>query len=358
MYIKKISVSGFRNIDRAEIAADGEMNILYGENAQGKTNILEAIWLFTGAKSFRGGTDFQTVMKGREQANLEEEFFACGREQQAKLKITNRREFELNGVTLKTPGEMAATARAVVFSPQDIELISGGPEGRRKTIDLGIGFIYPAYIEKLRRYYRTLKQRNAILREMKNGGVLSECLPEYDGILCETGADIIKMRKAYTELVKEKIPEIYGGLSGGRETITVEYITTGSPDAGEYRKKTEKNMENDIKYATTGAGPHRDDLAVKINGNSARIYASQGQRRSAALTLKLAQAEITKEKTGEKPVALLDDVLSELDGMHQNYILNHINSWQVFITCCEPEFISKRIKGKKFAVKNGCVSGE
>ncbi len=356
MYVIHLNIENFRNIEEMQLNAGKGTNIIYGENAQGKTNILEAIWLFSGAKSFRGVKDSQMVKIGKQQANLNLSFFAGGRIQTAEIEIENNRKVSLNEIDLKNASELAGNMNAIIFSPQDLGIINEGPSARRKMLDLGLGFIYPAYIEKIKKYNHTLQQRNALLKTIKFNEAMYSCLADYDIALSRQGAEIIKLRKEYVNLLREEIPNIYNGLADGTEKMDIAYETTADENTYEYGLKLKAQEKEDLKNFSTSVGPHRDELIVKIEGKNARIYASQGQRRSAALTLKLAQAAIMKKKTGEQPIALLDDVLSELDEKRQNYILNHIKDWQVFITCCDPSHIERLTNGKVFKIENGCLT--
>lgn len=356
MYAITLQIKNFRNIRQMELKADKGINIIYGENAQGKTNTVEAVWLFTGAKSFRGAKDTQMLRIGDQKAELQLQFYAGGRKQAAEIIIDSKRHAFLNEVELNPPSALAGHLQAIVFSPQDLGLVNEGPAARRKMLDLGLGLLYPAYIEKIKKYNHTLQQRNALLKTIRFHDGMYACLEDYDLALSRQGAEIIRMRQAYVAELAGEIPAIYGGLADGREHLQIFYETTADADPEIYRAKLKQKEREDLKNITTSAGPHRDELQILVEDKPARIYASQGQRRSAALTLKLAQAALIKKKTGEQPIALLDDVLSELDEKRQNYILNHIKDWQVFITCCDPSPIARLTKGKIFKIENGVLA--
>lgn len=355
MYVLNLDILNFRNIKNLNLNAGKETNIIYGENAQGKTNILEAIWLFTGAKSFRGAKDNQMINLESEKAELNLSFFSSDRIQTSEIEIETEkgRKVRLNEIDLKSASELVGNLNAIIFSPQDLGLINEGPAVRRKMLDLGIGFIYPSYIEKIKKYNHILQQRNALLKTIKYDYSMYSCLSDYDYSLSRQGAEIIKIRKEYVEQLRKEIPLIYNGLADGTEKMDIYYETTADEKTYEYGLKLKDKEKEDLKNISTSVGPHRDELVVKIDGKIAKIYASQGQRRCAALALKLAQAAIMKNKTGEQPIALLDDVLSELDEKRQNYILNHIKDWQVFITCCDPSHIQRLTKGKVFKIEKG-----
>ncbi|MBQ7288826.1 MAG: DNA replication/repair protein RecF [Clostridia bacterium] len=358
MYVNRFEIKNFRNIEHVKFQADRGINIIYGENAQGKTNIIEAIWLFTGAKSFRGAKDSQMIRIGETAAELKLSFFSENREQAASIKIENKRTAWLNEIELSAANALAGTVQAIVFSPQDLALVNDGPSARRKMLNLGIGLIYPSYIEKIKQYNHTLQQRNALLKTIKYNESMYSCLQDYDAALCKQGAEIIKIRKQYVERLRQELPLIYNGLADEKEKLDIAYQTTADENPEAYALKLKKQENEDLKNLTTSVGPHRDELLITTDGRESRIYASQGQRRSAALTIKLAQAALIKNLTKEQPIALLDDVLSELDEKRQNYILNHIKNWQVFITCCDPSHIQRLTKGKIFKIENGRLAEE
>ncbi|MBQ0084480.1 MAG: DNA replication/repair protein RecF [Clostridiales bacterium] len=349
MILKSIKLKNYRNINEAELLADSKMNVICGDNAQGKTNIIEAIWSITGAKSFRGSKDSEIIMFGKEKAVIEAEFISFGVENNVKIEITDKKSIFIGGKKV-TAAELFEKFCAIVFSPADIFLISGEPAIRRKFLDISICGIYPKYIEFLRNYNRALVQRNSILKDCKNDASLKFFLDDFENEIIKNGEKIIEYRLRYLKKLEEFAPKIYLELSGKKEKLTAQYISSVKEN---FRKELKENRKEDILRGVTSVGPHRDDIAFKINGKSAREFSSQGQKRSIALTLKLASAEILKEVTGEQPVALLDDVMSELDKTRQDYILNHIENWQVFLTCCEKAHFENLEKGKIFTVKNG-----
>lgn len=355
MIIKKITLTDFRNIRNAEIEPCSGINVIYGQNAQGKTNLLEAIWCFTGAKSFRGSKDSELVNLNASKAAIKLDFFDEQRDQECVIEIEKRRKATLNGVEYHSAAEIAGKINAVVFSPLDINIIKDGPQHRRKFLDLSIGQLYPKYIEVLRRYNRALDQRNRILKDLKYNPMLEEFLIDFENELVALGFEIVCYRKRHIEALKRYIPSIFDGISDGKEEIVVEYDTTVGETKEELSKLLKDARNTDIYTLSTSVGPHRDDLKIEINGLSARVYGSQGQKRSAAISLKLAESAVMREITGKSPIALLDDVMSELDLSRQNYILNHIKEWQVFITCCDPNNIKGLENGKVFFVQNGTV---
>lgn len=356
MKVKSITLTDFRNFDSASVSFTADTNVICGSNAQGKTNLTEAVWLFTGNRSFRGSRDIELVKQGKERSVIKAEFFADGRDQTAELYIGSNREAVLNGVKLQTPSELNEKFRAVVFSPDDLSLISEGPSERRHFCDTVISGFYPRYAEKSARYARALEQRKYVLKDYRTHPELDVLLDDFEAEIVKAGKEIIIYRKRFLERLSEYLPEIYSGLSGGKESISAEYISTGGVNESEFREKLIRSRENDAVMLSTSVGPHRDDVEILINGISARKFASQGQKRSAAITLRLAEAKLTEAITGTSPVILLDDVMSELDPARQKYILNHIKGRQVLITCCDPENTKGLKAGKVIEIKDGIIT--
>ncbi len=350
MIIKKLEIKNFRNIGEAKLEPIEQVNIISGENAQGKTNLIEAIWFFTGAKSFRGIKDNEAVRKGSEKANIKLEFIAGGIEKDAEIEIKEKKSIKLGGKNLKTPSAMAGNFNCVVFSPTDLNFVSGAPQLRRRFLDIAIGQLYPKYIDILREYTRAVKQRNNILKDSIKDGSLIFLIEDFERIIATEGKKIIDYRLRYIELLKKYSTEIYSGISEKTEFFEIEYVSTVKSD---FINELKISREKDKFKGITSVGPHRDDIIFKINDFPAREYASQGQKRSITLALKLAEAEIINITAGEHPVILLDDVMSELDKKRQNYILNKIKGRQVFITCCEEENFKELEKGNIIRIKNG-----
>lgn len=370
MKVQKLTCVGYRNLQEIEWSPCDGVNILYGDNAQGKTNLLEAVWLFTGGRSFRGARDADLVGFGKEKALLHMAFYAQDRAQEADMTIQKRRSVVLNGVTQPSPSHLTGRFCAVVFSPAHLSLIKDGPEERRRFLDAAYCQLRPGYIAVLAEYTRTLAQRNALLKDTR-GGVLArsycdEMLDIWDQKLAQAGARVMMARESYVKKIGPLAAAIYDGLSGGKERFSIGLgeaggisaeVSSGNAASWLYeRLKTARPA--DMAAGFTTVGPHRTDLDVRIDGSSARTFGSQGQQRSAVLALKLAEASILREVTGEQPVALLDDVMSELDVWRQDYVLNHIHDWQVFITCCDPAAIRRLDGGCVFHMKDGGITRE
>lgn len=354
MQIERAELSNFRNIESLSFKPCSGVNVIYGQNAQGKTNILEAIWLFTGSKSFRGARENEMIAFGSKKSCLELDFSAYGRENTAQLKLGEGRGAFLNDVPLNTPSKFAGEFCAVVFSPVHLNIVKDGPEERRKLIDAAICQIKPGYRQLLLKYNRILKQRNASLKFLNGRADFSDILDEWDVQLARYAEKIIKYRQRYVSLLNEGAKEIFYGISSGREKLSLEYISTlGHEDMYE-TLKTSRNA--DILRRMTLKGPHRDDMTVCIGERPAAKFGSQGQQRSAVLALKLAEASILREASGEEPVILLDDIMSELDSARQDYILNHTSGRQVFLTCCEMSQVMRLKAGNVYSVDSGKIN--
>lgn len=364
MKINNIEIQNFRNIEQLKTDFD-DVNIIYGENAQGKTNLLEAVYLFTGSKSFRGVKDSQLVQFSKDFSKLKAEFYSNKREQNAEILIKNKRSATLNGIKKSTPAMLGDDIKAVIFSPVHLSMVKDGPIERRKFIDNALCQLNSNYRNALKEYNRCLAQRNIVLKNMQQYGGLDEILYVWNLNFAKSGSRIIYQRQKYIEALLPYAKDIFKGLSSGKEDIDL--ILKGSFDydgltAAEIEEKLleelEKNKAVDILNKNTSVGAHRDDLEIFINGREARIFGSQGQQRSCVIALKLAESSLLHEKTEIMPVALLDDVMSELDEKRQDYILNHIKEWQVFITCCDKNTILRLKKGKTIHLENGRIMGD
>ena len=352
MIVKKLECSCFRNIEKEILLPCDKMNVICGENAQGKTNFLEAIWLFTGAKSFRGSKDNEFVKFGAEKTKISMDFVSEGIEKDALIEIKEKRIATLNGNKLKSAHSLAGNFNAIIFSPIDLKIVGEGPSHRRKFLDTAIGQLYPSYIEILKKYTRAVTQRNKIIKDLKFDSTLSIMLDVFEKEISQNGEKIISFRKKYVNELNNYLGDIYSGISSGKEILNMEYLSTAEENLSE---KLLISRKEDMYSGVTTVGPHRDDLEFKINSVNSRSFASQGQKRSIALSLKLAEAEVIRKNVGESPCFLLDDVMSELDPDRQNFILNHIEGMQAFITCCDPSNIKNLKEGKIFNIKDGRV---
>ncbi|MBQ2903405.1 MAG: DNA replication/repair protein RecF [Clostridia bacterium] len=360
MIIKYHSAKNFRNLEEIGFEPHPEMNIIYGENGQGKTNIIESIWLLTGFYSFRARKNAQLIEQGKEEAEINNRFYSHMREQNAVMKINKKKELTLNGIKEESPRVMMGKYYAVVFSPATLGIVQDGPGERRKLIDIALSLIKPNYAVIMSRYLRVLDQRNALLKKMGERSFENDYIAPWDAELANLGTKIIKYRLDYVEQLSALSSDIYKGISSGREEFTFYYDFSKDNISEEQIKEKlvaeiEKSREADLKRLYTNAGPHTHDLVLNLNGRDARVFGSQGQQRSCALAMKLGEASIIETVTGESPVVLLDDVMSELDEGRQTFILNYLDNWQVFITCCDPSTLLRSKKGKAFEVFEGKI---
>ena len=372
MYVIRFAARDFRNLEEEEIFPCEEVNVIYGDNAQGKTNLLEGIWLFTGGHSFRGAKDAELPRIDPETGKnlmgtaLALDFYSAKREQSAMLQIENgRRSAEINGVKKDTGTALVGKVRAVIFSPEHLLLVKEGPTRRRNYLDTALCQLKPSYASVLTAYRRALMQRNALLKEKRERpSQPADTLSVWNARLARLGAQVVQERQSFTESVATKISGIYDGIARGRERLEVRYCPSvkGGSTVGEieelFMQELSRTSASDIRSGFTSVGPHRDDLDIEIDGVSARSYGSQGQQRSAVLAMKLAEAQILTEFSGESPIVLLDDVMSELDRQRQDYLLNHLQGQQVFITCCSPETVELLENGMRFHVDSGAVYPE
>ena len=363
MRIDRLELDFFRNYVHMEAAFDPSVNVIYGDNAQGKTNLLEAVGYLSGL-SHRARYDKELIQFGVDHAFLKGHVFARDRDfiLEAELNRGGRRVLRSNGVKLKNFAELAGTFQSVLFCPEDLYLIREGAAARRKFLDDCICQLRPRYAAALAEYKRLHEHKTRILRDSEEYPSLLDTLDEFSLGMAKAGAVIIHYRAHFVRRLKETAPAIHGDFSGGREKLELRYETVSSvldPEAlprdifPQLLQHQESHRAAEIASRQCLSGPHKDDLAVDIDGQSAKQFASQGQTRTAALSLKLAAREIFQQDTGEYPVLLLDDVLSELDPRRQEFVLNRIQGGQVFITCCEDDRLPRMLGGKVLQIQNG-----
>ena len=371
MIIRSVSADGYKNLENINIDLDPEMNIVCGENAQGKTNLIEAIWLCSGCRSFRGTRDKDFIGFEKNSADVGIVFSNSERDQEINFSVKKgfiKDKFvTLNGVKLSLLSKLFGNFRCVVFTPEDLELTKGSPDNRRSFLDLSIAQIKPSYINALNKYNSILMHRNALLKSMsKVKGSNPTYLDVWNEQIAEAGAYISVLRYTFCIILNNYTNKLYNSITNGNENLKLNYQSTIYDDLeGErdfknklskmYIKKLEEATEIDIRSGFTNYGIHRDDIGTFINGLPIREFGSQGQARSAALSMKLAHAEIIKKELGETPVILLDDVLSELDSKRKRFILNNIEDMQVIITCCDSRSVTDMANGKVFEMKNGRI---
>ena len=366
MTVNDITLDFFRNYAHGEAAFHPGVNVIVGENAQGKTNLLEAIAYLSSAASHRARYDRELIRRGEDHAFLKAGITGHGRALvlEADLHRGARRQLRSNGVRLKTAGELSGLLNTVLFCPEDLYLIREGAEARRRFLDSCICQLRPRYAQALAEYKRLYQHKTRILKDSEQYPGLLDALDDFSLRMAQCGAVIIHYRAHFVKRLVETAPDIHADCSGGKERLGLRYETVSTvtdPEAGtkailpQLIAHQESHRAAEIASRSCLSGPHKDELAVEIDGNAAKAYASQGQTRTAALALKLAARDIFRQETEEWPVLLLDDVLSELDARRQEFVLNRITSGQVFITCCEEEKLAKLREGKAFHVKDGTL---
>ncbi len=362
MVVNNLTLMQYRNIENLNIDFSHNLNIICGKNAQGKTNIIESIWLLTGYKSFRGGKDSDIIMFGKDIAKIKAQYQTSIRKIVSEITLSDKRRAYKNGVLLNSPSILVGEFPVTIFSPTHLSLIKDGPAERRKFLDISLCQLSPSYREFVKKYRYALAQRNVLLKDLQYNSLLYDTLEIWEMQLALYGAKIIYKRLKYIDYLKKFSENVYNGICGGTEKFNIKYDFAS---CNEKSIKTEDEIrqllinmlkntrKNDIILKSTGVGPHRDDLCIFINGKSARTFGSQGQQRSAALSLKLGETEVIKEITNESPLVLLDDVMSELDYKRQDYIFNKIKDYQVIITTCELSGEIEKYEGKIFKIENG-----
>ena len=334
MWIKKIKIINFRNYKNEEINLEKNINIFYGENAQGKTNIIESIFLCGMGKSFRTKKDKEMILLDEEKAVIEIKYQKEDRDGKIKIEINNKKNVFINGIKIKKLSELLGNLNIVIFTPDDINILKGGPQNRRKFLDIMISQLKPNYMYNLNLYLKTLEQRNNYLRQIKEENKDEKLLEIWDEKLAEYAINIYNYRKAFIEKINKKINKIHNEITENRENIRIEY-NSECINKEEYLKKLKERRKVDIIKGFTTKGIHRDDFIIYINEKRLDIYGSQGQHRTAILSLKLSELNIIEEEIGEKPILLLDDFMSELDEKRRNHFLEKIKETQVIITCTD-----------------------
>ncbi|MCR5607564.1 MAG: DNA replication/repair protein RecF [Lachnospiraceae bacterium] len=360
MLVKSLELSNFRNYDSLSIEFDNNNNILYGDNAQGKTNILEAIHVCGTTKSHKGCKDKELIKINQDEAHIRMIINKnqVDRRIDMHLKKNKTKGVAIDGLPIKKSIELFGLINIVFFSPEDLSIIKDGPSVRRRFIDFELCQLDKIYLHNLSKYNKIIFQRNNLLKQLANNKSAYDTLSVWDEQLVEAGKAIIKRREEFVRDINEIVKVIYSNISGNVELFEVTYEPNVNLEG--FSSKLSSQRERDLFQKTTTVGPHRDDMAFLINGTDIRKFGSQGQQRTAALSLKLAEIELVKRSIGENPVLLLDDVLSELDRKRQNYLLNSIAQTQTIITCTGlEEFVNNRFDiDKIYKVVNGQVQEE
>ena len=358
MVIESIKLENFRNYETLELTLDPGTNIFYGENAQGKTNILESVYLCGTTKSHKGSKDREMIRFDQEEAHIRMKLDRDGSSYSIDMHLKKNRPkgIAINGVPIRKAGELLGLGNFVFFSPEDLNIIKSGPGERRRFMDLELCQLSKVYLFQLSNYNKILNQRNKLLKEIMFRPEDLDTLDVWDRQLVQYGERVIREREKFVGRLNEIIGEIHQRLSGGRETLVIHYEKNVEPE--EFEARLTANRDRDLKLRTTQAGPHRDDLCFDIGGMDIRKFGSQGQQRTAALSLKLSEIELVKQEIKDTPVLLLDDVLSELDSSRQKYLLDGIHDIQTLITCTGlDEFVENRFEiNKVFRVSDGVVT--
>lgn len=360
MIIKRLELADFRNYESLDLCFDKGVNILYGNNAQGKTNILEAIYVSATTKSHKSSKDKEMVHFDKEEAHIRTYVEKEGIETRVDMHLrkTKTKGIAIDGQKIKKASELLGLYNVVFFSPEDLSIIKNGPAERRRFVDMELCQLDSFYLYNLNHYNKIVNQRNKLLKDLYWNPELKDTLAIWDSQLVSFGSKIIERRELFLEQLNEIIYDIHKNLSGGKEEILISY----EPDVliNDFENKLKMNQERDIKLKQTSVGPHRDDFVFLSDNIDIRRYGSQGQQRTAALSLKLSEIELVKKISKDTPVLLLDDVLSELDNNRQNYLLNSIGDIQTIITCTGlEEFVNNRFEiNKIFYVENGIVTSE
>ena len=357
MILKSVALSHFRNYDDLYMEFDKGTNILYGDNAQGKTNVLESIYVSGTTKSHKGSKDRELIQFGQEESHIRTIVEKGGIDYQIDmhLKKNKSKGIAINRMPIKKASELFGILNIVFFSPEDLNIIKNGPSERRRFLDVELCQLDKIYLYNLTKYNKILNQRNKLLKDINFRPELLDTLAVWDMQLIEYGKKIIRTRKEFVEELNGIVYEIHKNISGNKEELILKY----EPDVLEENMEQElaRCREKDLKFGQTNTGPHRDDLCFMIKDIDVRKFGSQGQQRSCALSLKLSEIELVKKSIKETPILILDDVLSELDSNRQNFLLNSIHDIQAIITCTGlDEFVKNRFEiNKIFKVVDGMV---
>ncbi|MHC1695619.1 MAG: DNA replication/repair protein RecF [Eubacteriales bacterium] len=368
MEAKLLTLSNFRNVEHASVSFSPGVNIICGDNAQGKTNIIEALGIFASGKSFRAASERDMITFERDWSQINLCYNSSSREEGMSVKYFRhmKKQIKRNGVDITRLSDCFGAFRAVLFTPDHLELVKSSPEHRRRFADMAVCQIKPLYVSLLSRYNKTLEQRNALLKSGLAGEDISATLGLWTERLCLLAGEVGSLRRDYVSRLAHWAPRFYSEMTGGREEMAIEYLSQIGKAEGEqavpmgrqavqdaYAALFEAKRGAECGAGVTLCGPHKDDIAITIDGHPARSFGSQGQQRSAVLALKLAEGQISEEECGERAVFLLDDILSELDGGRQRYIIDRLEGRQVVVTSCNSEFFNGVKDLNMIEVKNG-----
>lgn len=359
MRVTQLTLQNYRNIREAEFIPCPELTVICGKNGQGKTNLLESVWLLTGGKSFRGAKDAELIARDEPFAILDgvtqtaegidnHIYLTVGSKQTPRPGRTAKR----NGVDMGRASNLAGTFTAVVFEPGNLSLVKGSPEGRRRFLDAALCQLYPGYLTTWRRYARLITQKNALLKNFDRTPGAADMLDVFDVDIARQGEELTRRRMEYMERMRPRATLNYEEISQGSEKLELIYRPSFGPEG--LLEALQKSRRSDLRAGYSTTGPHREDFEVILGGQPAKLFASQGQQRSAVLSLKLAEASCAQEITGEHPVMLLDDVLSELDATRQEYLLTRMRQKQTIVTACDSSLFHKT-EGELFRMEGGVL---
>ena len=355
MWVKEVSLENFRNFRSLKVGLENGVNIVYGDNANGKTNFIEAIYFCACGRSQRAGRDSELIRFGCNEAHsqvvmesnwarfIDVHIFREGK----------KKGIAIDHVPIKKLSQLFGTLLVVIFTPEDLRMVKTGPGERRTFMDTELCQLSGVYYHAVKQYYKALRQRNNLLKEIPKDRSLQDTLDVWDRPLCEYGTQIMAHRAAFVEEIGEIAANIHSDITGGAEKLTMTYrphITS------QYEERLKRSIRRDIALGSTSAGIHKDDVAFTIDGNELKVYGSQGQQRTAALSVKLAEIELIKAKTKNTPVLLLDDVLSELDESRQGFLFRHIRNLQTVLTCTGIEDVLKKTSGTAMKMVKGCLT--
>lgn len=362
MIIESVDLQNYRNYEFLNMTFDNKINIIYGDNAQGKTNILESLYVCATSKSHRGSKDKDIIRFGNDEAHIKVMVKKHGMNYRLDmhLKKNKTKGIAVNGIPIRRAVELFGIINIIIFSPEDMNIIKNGPSERRRFMDMELSQLDKIYLSNLVNYNKVVVQRNRLLKQLQFSGDsgLVDMLDVWDMQLVRYGSEIIKRRMDFIDNINSIIRPVHSKLSGNKEILNLRYIPCTTID--NFKDEVIRSRERDIKFKMTNVGPHKDDVAFFINDKDVRKYGSQGQQRTCALSLKLAEIELVKKVINDTPVLLLDDVLSELDANRQNFLLDSIGDIQTIITCTGlDEFVNNRFSiNRIFKVVNGVVSNE
>ncbi len=358
MYIQSLELSNFRNYESLKTEFSEGTNILYGDNAQGKTNILEALYMLSICKSYRGQRDRDLIRFGQEEAHIRSVIMKDGIDYTVNMHLSRNRTkgIAINGQKLRKASQLVGLLHIVFFSPDDLRIIKDGPSERRRFMDMELCQLDQSYLYNLAHYNKIIDNRNRLLKDIAYDRRLEEMLDVWDAQMVDYGSKITARRKVFMDSVSAIVGDIHASLTGGKEHLTVGYEPNVIPE--DFAEKLRKARERDIRQKISTVGPHRDDFSFVDNAIDLRTFGSQGQQRTCALSLKLSEIGLVKQIIGDNPVLMLDDVLSELDSGRQNYLLGSIGGIQTFITCTGlDEFVRNRFTiDRLFQIRNGTVA--